>query len=171
MHNIHGIDHVGLTVPDIDQATQFFTEALGAEKVYDRLTKDEPKRDSQETQIRLGITGYAAQRAIRMLKLPNGPGLELFEYERTEQTGPVDSADIGWTHIAIYVEDVEKALAKVEKSGGKRYADPQPLSGLEAGQGNVFCYAQTPWGSTLELISYPTPQPYQEITSKQKWQV
>lgn len=171
MNNIHGIDHVGLTVPDIEQATQFFIEALGAEKMYDMLTKDEPKRDSEDTQIRLGVSCYMAQRAIRMLKLPNGPGLELFEYEKADQSGPVDSADLGWTHIAIYVEDVEKAVKKVEAAGGNRCADPRPLSGLEAGKGNMFCYVKTPWGSTLELISYPSPQPYQEITSKRKWQV
>ena len=168
MSNIHGIDHVGVTVPDIEQATQFFKKALDAEVLYDMLTKDEPKRDSPQIQTRLGVPSKTAQRAIRMLKLPNGPGLELFEYEKPSQAGPVDSADIGWTHIAVYVEDVAEVVKKAETAGGKRCADPQPLGGLEAGTGNVFCYVITPWGSTLEIISYPTPQPYQDITDKRK---
>lgn len=171
MNKIHGIDHVGVTVPDIEQATQFFKEVLDAEVLYDMLTKDEPKRDSPQIQMRLGVPSKTAQRAIRMLKLPNGPGLELFEYEKPCQSGPVDSADIGWTHIAVYVEDVVEAVKKAETAGGKRFAAPQPLGGLEAGEGNDFCYIITPWGSTLEIISYPTPQPYQGITDKRKWQV
>ncbi|MBM6614753.1 VOC family protein [Desemzia sp. RIT804] len=171
MHNIHGIDHVGITVPDIEQATQFFIEALAAEVLYDTFTKNEPKRDSTETQVRLGIPSNTAQRAIRMLKLPNGPGLELFEYEKPHQSGPVDPADIGWTHIAIYVENIYKVLKQVEIAGGKRQADPQPLGGIEKGANNLFCYVKTPWGSTIELISYPSPQPYQSITNKRKWQV
>ena len=30
---------------------------------------------------------------------------------------------------------------------------------------NRFLYCRTPWGSTLELISYPDPQPYQQHTT------
>lgn len=171
MNNIQGIDHVGVTVPNIEQATQFFKEALDAEVLYDMLTKNEPKRDSVQIQTRLGVAGQIAQKAIRMLKLPNGPGLELFEYENPNQSGPIDSADIGWTHIAIYVRNVAEAVTKAESAGGSRCADPQPLGGLEAGEGNIFCYVITPWGSTLEFISYPSPQPYQTETSKRKWQV
>ena len=31
---LRGTDHVGFTVPDIDQATDFFVNILGAELVY-----------------------------------------------------------------------------------------------------------------------------------------
>lgn len=168
---VHGIDHVGLTVPDIEQATTFFIEALQGEVLYETLKKTEPKRDDAETQQRLGVPDTMAQRAIRMLVFPNGPGIELFEFEGPDQKGPICSSDIGWTHIAFYTDDLEKTLANVEAAGGKRLADPQPLSGLEAGKGNRFCYVHTPWGSTLEIITYPTPQPYLEKADRAKWQV
>ena len=32
---IRGIDHIGITVPDIDAATKFLVEALGAEMIYE----------------------------------------------------------------------------------------------------------------------------------------
>lgn len=168
---IHGIDHIGLTVPDIESATQFFQEALAGEVIYDTFTKSEPKRDSPEVQKRLGIPSTMAQRAIRMIGFPNGPQIELFEYEGKDQSLPVTSSDLGWTHIAMYVEDIDAAVNAVEAAGGERFVDPQPLAGMEAGEGNQFCYTRTPWGSTLELISYPSPQPYLEETSRKKWQV
>lgn len=169
--NIHGIDHIGVTVPDIEEATTFFVQALDATVLYDTYTKDQPPRDSDFTRKRLGIAKGTIEVAIRMLALTNGPGLELFEFIDPERIGPVTPADFGWQHIALYVDDMTKALQQVESAGGKRNADPVELSGLEAGEGNQFCYCKTPWGSSLELISYPTPQPYLKIAPRRKWQV
>lgn len=169
--NMHGIDHIGVTVPNIDQATDFFVKGLGAVVLYDTFTKDQPPRDSEFTRKRLGIINGTAEVAIRMLALPNGPGLELFEFYDPEQKGPVSPADLGWQHIAIYVDDMDKALQQIETAGAKRNADPVALSGLEGGDGNLFCYCKTPWGSSIELISYPTAQPYLEVSPRKKWQV
>ena len=37
---VRAIEHVGITVPDLEAATAFFAEAFGAEYLYDML--DEP---------------------------------------------------------------------------------------------------------------------------------
>lgn len=171
MPNIHGIDHIGLTVPDLNEATDFLVNALGAEVLYDTYTLDQPPRNSEFTHRRLGIKDTMAQRAIRMLVMPNGPSIELFQYEGPDQQGAITPADIGWQHIAFYVDDMDAAVERIERFGGKRNADPVDLSGIEAGAGNKFCYLKTPWGSSIELISYPTPQPYLETASREKWRV
>ncbi|MBT2885683.1 glyoxalase, partial [Streptomyces sp. McG5] len=41
--------------------------------------------------------------------------------------------------------------------------------GAEAGPANRFAYLRTPWGSTLELVTYPDPQPYEEKTARRRW--
>ena len=33
---LRGVDHVGITVPDIEQATAFFVNVLGCELLYER---------------------------------------------------------------------------------------------------------------------------------------
>lgn len=170
-NNIHGIDHVGVTVPNLEQATDFFVNVFEAIVLYDTLKNDGEGRHDKFTQQRLGILSDMTQMAIRMLALPNGAGLELFEFKGSSQKPAITPADIGWNHIAIYVDDIDQALAKVEAAGGKRNADPIELSGLEAGKGNFFCYVRTPWESTLELISYPSPQPYLDIAPRRKWSV
>lgn len=168
---VHGIDHVGVTVPDLDSATRFFVDAFGAEVLYDALPRAEGPRRGTATTTRLGIDGHDTEVAIRMLALPNGPGLELFEFSGPERSGPVTPADFGWQHLALYVDDVDAALEALETAGGQRLADPIPLSGNEAGDGNRFVYARTPWGSTVELLTYPSEQGYVVEARRRKWRV
>jgi catechol 2,3-dioxygenase-like lactoylglutathione lyase family enzyme len=101
--------------------------------------------------------------------LPEGPGLELFEYLGPEQRNAAHPSDLGWQHLAIYADDLDETLARVEAAGGTRNSDPRDLRGDEAGPGNRFVYTRTPWGSTLELVSYPTPQPYLVYAPRPKW--
>ncbi|WP_326700921.1 VOC family protein [Streptomyces sp. NBC_01754] len=166
---VRGIDHVGVTVPDIESATAFFRDALGADVLYDTRRREEGPRTGRPVERRLGLPEGASQVAVRMLALPHGPGLELFEYRSSGQREPVVPSDLGWQHLAVYVDDIDEALAGVEEAGGARVGDPGPLPGAEAGERNRMVYTRTPWGSTLELITYPDTQPYEEHTPRRRW--
>ncbi|MBS0847014.1 VOC family protein [Citrobacter sp. JGM124] len=170
-NNVHGIDHIGLTVPDLDAATEFFINALNASVIYDTYLKSQPPRHAVATQKRLGISSDTAEIAIRMIGFPNGAQIELFEFSGQNRSGPVTPADYGWQHVAFYVDDIELAVRQIEAAGGKRNADPIDLTGIEAGAGNKFCYCLTPWGSSIEVITYPTPQPYLHTSKRRKWSV
>ena len=50
---VRGIDHVGVTVPDIEAATTFLIEAFGARVVYESFTTDQPPQGSPEIDRRL----------------------------------------------------------------------------------------------------------------------
>lgn len=164
-----GIDHIGLTVPDIDQATAFFTKALGAQVLYDTLPREEGPKAGQGLDQRLGVPQGTKQVAIRMLALPNGPGLELFEFSGPRQDRAALPSDIGWQHLALYTDTLESSLRDVIAAGGTALSDPRPLPSVEAGPRNRFVYCRTPWGSTLELITYPDDQPYTESTELRRW--
>lgn len=101
--------------------------------------------------------------------MPNGPGLELFEYQAANQTPPATASDFGWQHIAIYVDDIDLALDRAQAAGAVPFSEPQDLCGVEGGAGNKFVYCKTPWGSILELISYPSLQPYELATTRHRW--
>lgn len=168
---VRGVDHIGLTVPDIDRATDFFVRGLDAVVLYDRFLRSEPVRGGADVQRRLGIPRTMAQGALRMLAMPNGPGLELFEYHGRGQRRAARASDIGWQHVGFYVDDLDRALHQVEAAGARRYADPRDLGGNESGAGNRFVYVGTPWGSTLELLSYPTLQQAEIGAPRPKWRV
>jgi catechol 2,3-dioxygenase-like lactoylglutathione lyase family enzyme len=164
-----GIDHIGVTVPDLEAATRFFAEAFDAVVLYDTLRRGDGPVGGPGTERRLGVPEGTAEVVVRMLALPNGPGLELFEFRGPRQRGPALPCDLGWQHIAFYVDDLDEAAARVSRAGGIPLGGPQPLPGPEAGSRNRFWYARTPWGGTLELLTYPDPQPYERTTDRRRW--
>ena len=163
---VRAIEHIGITVPDLEQATQFFAEAFGAEKIYDML--DEPLA-GPEVEAGLGIPSGARIEAIRMLRLGEGPNLELFTYSGTAQRDPVVPSDLGLQHFCVYVDDIDVAADRLEHAGGRLLSPPGELPGGDTGPGNRYLYARTPWGSTVELVSYPSPQAYEARTNRRRW--
>ncbi|HEU4656743.1 MAG TPA: VOC family protein [Capillimicrobium sp.] len=164
-----GIDHVGVTVPCIEAATTFFVQAFAASVLYDALRREDGPVCGRQTERRLGVPAGTQEIAIRMLRLADGPGIELFEFRGPRQRDPANPADFGWQHVAIYVDDLQLAVERVVAAGARILAPPRPLPPLEAGARNRFVYCATPWGSTLELISYPDPQPYETMTALRRW--
>jgi len=167
--SVRGIDHIGLTVPDLEAATRFFIHAFGASVLYDALPRSSPGRRGAELESRLGVPDGTIQLAIRMLSLADGPSLELFEYRSPVQAVAAVPSDYGWQHVAFYVDDIEGVADAVIAAGGITLGEPRPLVHLEAGPANRFLYCRTPWGSTLELITYPDPQPYELNTQRRRW--
>lgn len=163
---IRAIEHIGITVPDLEQATDFFVDAFGAEKIYDML--DEPLAGTA-VETGLGIPQGARIEAIRMLRLGEGPNLELFTYSGTAQRDPVVPSDYGLQHFCVYVDDIDEAAARLEKAGGQLLSAPGDLPGGDAGEGNRYLYARTPRGSTAELVTYPSPQADESRTSLRRW--
>ncbi|BDH51442.1 hypothetical protein MTP02_24530 [Streptomyces albus] len=118
---VRGIDHIGLTVPDLEAATRFLADALGAEVLYDTLPAGRGPVGGPETEQRLGVPPGTRQLAIRMLALPDGPGIELFAYDPPGRS-PALPHDLGWQHLALYVDDLDATLARAVEAG----ADPSP---------------------------------------------
>jgi hypothetical protein len=76
---IRGIDHVGVTVHDLEAATAFLKAAFGAEVLCDTLPLGEKPQAGSEAEQRLHLRPGAVIHAVRMLRLHNGPGVELFQ--------------------------------------------------------------------------------------------
>lgn len=51
MSHIKGINHIGLTVLDIEEATTFLKEAFGAKIAYDALTYEDEPREAQKLNV------------------------------------------------------------------------------------------------------------------------
>jgi len=66
-----GIDHVGITVADLEAAAKFLEEAFGAVALYDNVTPTKPQMGA-ETERTLGLPTGTAIRHMRMMKLGTG---------------------------------------------------------------------------------------------------
>ena len=104
-----GTEHIGLTVPNMDSATSFFVDVLGAEVLFEAgpfASED----DWMETH--LGVPPRATIPRLRMLRLAHGPSLELFEYIASDQRRDRPrNSDAGGHHLAFYVTDIAAAVA------------------------------------------------------------
>lgn len=148
----------------------FFERAFGAQVLYHSVDAETDNIDQPAQQHTLKLFPGTKIHAIRMLVMPHGPGIELFEMHGPEQGMPARASDFGLQHFAVYVDDFDSAIAAFTAAGGEMFTAPKPLSFPdEQGEGNAFCYGQTPWGSIVELISWPTPMPYEKTTNLRRW--
>lgn len=149
-----GIDHVGVTVPDIEEATTFFKKAFNAKISYDNKKLSDEPLQGEDVEKTLGLKSGAKVIHMRMLSFDNGSSLELFNYKNTDQKEPVIASDLGVQHFAFYVVDIQQAAKKFVEAGGELLTKPGELLGIVEGGAGDFVYGRAPWGMLLELLSY-----------------
>lgn len=158
-----GIDHIGITVPDLEAASAFLVAAFGAVPLYDNMTRSKPPFGGPKAEKVLGLVKGGEVVAMRMLRLGNGPGIELFEMRAPEQAKAARASDIGLQHFALYVDDIRAGADRFVAAGGVLLTEPGEQLGIEEGRGNYFCYGRTPWGTTIELLCTPDRSGFEDI--------
>jgi catechol 2,3-dioxygenase-like lactoylglutathione lyase family enzyme len=168
MPGLRGTDHIGLTVPNLGQATDFFENVIGCEQVYD-LPAFSASDDWMATH--LNVHPRAAVRGLRFFRCFNGSNYEVFEYESPDQgTTPPRNSDVGGHHLALYVDDVDAAIVHLKAHGIRVLGEPTTRSsGPNAGQ--TWVYFLAPWGLQFELVSFPGGKGYERETPKRLWDV
>lgn len=155
MRITRGINHIGLTVPDIEVATEFFKQGLDGKVAYDSQTLKDSPREGEFVEEVLGLEKGAKIIKKRMMVFGNGPNIELFEFKDVTQQQAVSLQDIGFTHLSFYVDYFEKALAQIKRAGGQPISEPHLNTRYEDTEDNLTVYVKTPWGSLIELQTIP----------------
>lgn len=163
-----GIQHIGVTVPDLDAATRFLVDGLGAEVVYDGLTPDDEPRQGAEVERQLGLPTGAAIHRQRMIRIGNGPNLEVFEITG-DQRPAAGLADLGLNHISFYCDDIDSALERLVAAGGEALSKVHGNSRHEDSEGNGSVYVKAPWGMLVELQTIPAGHYYPEGSDARVW--
>jgi catechol 2,3-dioxygenase-like lactoylglutathione lyase family enzyme len=156
------IDHVGFTVPDLDQAVEFFRDGLGCELVLTEGTYDNcgyiwpGESEPEKATVRLAI-----------LRHGDSLNIELLEYREPEsgvRDDPPRPSERGAGHLAFHVDDIESAASELSARDGVRM-----LGAIETETGAMaglkWVYAMTAWGMVVELINWPIGMPYEQTTS------
>lgn len=164
-----GIDHIGITAPDFDQAARFFEDVLGFEPFYDQGPIGSP--DSDFMQDMLNVHPRAEIRRVRHYRAGRGTNVELFEYASPDQRRQMPkNSDWGGHHLTLYVDDFDAAMEYLRSHGVRLMpggGGPVISSGPEAGLRS--CYFLTPWDLQMELISYPEGKAYEKTTTRRLW--
>ncbi|MCJ1655267.1 VOC family protein [Staphylococcus sp. NRL 16/872] len=152
-----GINHIGLTVPDMEVATDFFKKGLNGKIAYDSQKKTDEPRGGDYVEHILGLEKGASIIHKRMMVFGNGPNIEMFEFKDAHQGQSQALQDIGYTHISFYVEAeaFERVLEQVKEAGGEPISEPHSNTKYEDTEGNKTVYVKSPWGSLIELQTIP----------------
>jgi catechol 2,3-dioxygenase-like lactoylglutathione lyase family enzyme len=145
------IDHIGFTVPDLDQARDFLVNVLGCEYMY---TLGPYRSDDGWMADHLGVHPRAVMRELHFFRCGGQAIFEVFEYEAPDQSRDQPrNSDVGGHHIALYVDDLDTAVDYLRERGVTIMGEPTASKGPSEGQRWVYFLA--PWGMQFELVSYP----------------
>jgi methylmalonyl-CoA/ethylmalonyl-CoA epimerase len=128
------IEHIGIATRAIDDALRFWRDALGLEVTHTEVVEEQ---------------------GVRVAMLPVGePRIELLE--PTSADSPVarflEKRGAGIHHIAVRVDDIRAALARLKESGA-RLIDETPRTGAN----NclvAFVHPSSVGGVLLELVEH-----------------
>lgn len=145
------VDHVSRTVPDLPAAIAFYTEAFGANVLFQIGPLDAAQmpvgadgKDWMEAHV--GVQG--AKLTLAMLQLAPNLKVQLIQYEKPADRKQVmpRNCDLGGHHVALLVDDIEAAAAWL-KQQGCTVLEAIPM---DAGKKNI--YVADPWGHQFELV-------------------
>ena len=154
---LRGADHLGITVPDLEEAHEFLVDVLGAQYVY---TLGPFQRDDDWMQEQLGVHPRTVMRELRFYRLGHGTNLEVFQYEAADGQKPVPrNSDLGGHHLAIYVDDLDASVEYLRSRGVEVMGEP--VASRNASEGQRWVYFRAPWGMQFELVSFPQGKAYE----------
>ncbi|WP_378144030.1 VOC family protein [Cnuibacter sp. UC19_7] len=162
---LRGAEHIGFTVPDMEEAHRFLVEVLGCEYVY---TLPEMRRDDDFMWEQLNVHPRSVVKEIRFFRCGFGPNFEVFEYEAADGQRPEPrNSDLGGHHVALYVDDLDAAVEHLRAAGVRVLGEPVASRNASAGQ--RWVYFLSPWGMQFELVSYPDGKAYEAQSDVILW--
>ena len=130
---INRVDHIGIAVPNLQEAKKFYEEVLGI-----KITKEDEVIEDQKVKVSF---------------VPCGE-VELELLESTTEDGPIakylakNGGRSGIQHVALNVDNIEEAIAEM-KEKGVRMIDEQPRYG--AGNSSIAFVHPKASGILVEL--------------------
>ncbi|MET1412092.1 VOC family protein [Roseibium sp. HPY-6] len=167
MPGMRGTQHIGITVPNVDEAVEFLVDVMGCESFFS-FGPFGPFDDDWMTK-NLNVNPRAVINVITMVKCGNGPALEVFQYSSPDQDpNPPKNSDIGGYHIAFYVDDIHAATQYLKDNGVRVLEEPHPLTGTGL-EGMEWVYFLSPWGMQMEIVSAPNGIIDEEQNNRTFW--
>ena len=144
---------------------------VGGARLLDRTVGDRHGRDHVAGVVGqlLGVRPETVLNQITMMRCGNGANIELFDYTAPDQDRTFrKNSDWGAKHLAFYVRDMNSAVAYMQAKGVYKLAGPLTVTdGPAAGQ--TINYFRTPFGTYVELISYPKGMAYEASADIPLW--
>lgn len=136
-------DHTAISVRNLERSVAFYRDLLGGKIVEEIGAVSGPEWDA--------LVGLRKMRAHGVMLDMNGHKLELWEY-KSPRGAPYPRrrrvCDVGITHFALSVKNIEEVYRQLRDKGVKFYSGPQNLGKAKA------AYLRDPDGITVEILEW-----------------
>jgi catechol 2,3-dioxygenase-like lactoylglutathione lyase family enzyme len=146
------VNHLGLTVPDIFAAIDWYQDVLGFTHLMGPRLLEATSAATHETPAIFGPRFRKAYQAHMVSG--NGVGLELFQFVEPAVERRIDNFEywkVGVFHICFTDPDVEDLARRIAAAGGRQRI---PAFEFVPGRPYKLVYCEDPWGNVLELLSH-----------------
>ncbi|WP_067726034.1 VOC family protein [Oceanobacillus damuensis] len=150
------ITHIGLAVPDIEKAIEWYEEVLGFKLIAGPYSFNAEKEDRRNMTNDL-LGGHIKKMRNAHLTSDNQVGIELFEIQDPTMEKSDNRNYDGFFHICLIADDIEKLADEIDSSGGKKRSD---IWNTWKGKPYYLIYCEDPYGNIIELYSHSTETMY-----------
>lgn len=151
--------HIGITVPDLDKAVQFYRDVMGWYVIM------EPTEIIEENETAIGQMcidvfgeGWKTFR-IAHLSTSDKIGIEIFEFKEAKDSRPdFNPFATGLFHFSVQDPDIEGLVNKIVDAGGKQR---MPIREYYPGEKPFrMCYVEDPFGIVFEIYTHSYEMTY-----------
>jgi catechol 2,3-dioxygenase-like lactoylglutathione lyase family enzyme len=160
MTALRPIAHIGITVPDLSEAIDWYCDVLGFEAIGPAV--EVRVDDGHAGTVAADVFGPRLGRFRQAhLASANGVALELFEFLEPPSEPRLDNFEYwrtGVFHICLLAPDIEELEERIVESGGLRRTSQ--VWEMWPGEPYRTCYCEDPFGNVIELYSHSHERTY-----------
>lgn len=163
-----GLDHVGIVVPNAQDAADFLMEVFDAEFDWEVKRESRPTFGERGWSEIFGVHPDSYMPHVIMLKCGEHPltqYVEIFEWKSPDhqplsgENGWHKFSDLGNSYISFTVQDIDSVVAHIKKNvipkwKGTRFIQDPPMQFPLRGEICTSTFLVTPWGMWIELTCW-----------------
>ncbi|RNL67069.1 lactoylglutathione lyase family protein [Zhongshania marina] len=163
MNNIYprNFSHIGISVPNLEQAVQFYMEVMGWYLIMQPTEIEEDNSAIGEMCTDVFGAGWGSFK-IAHLSTGDRIGVELFQFQN--QTKPENNFEYwktGVFHFCVQDPNVEELAERIVAAGGKRRME-KPRYYYPGEKPYRMIYMEDPFGNIVEIYSHSYELIYSE---------
>lgn len=131
------LDHVGVAVPDFDEAVKHYEQVFGMTKLHEEVNEEQGVREAM-----MAVGPADAPHSCVQILAPTGPDSPIAKF--------LDKRGAGIQQMAYRVEDIDRVSATLRERGAVLLYD-EPKTGT-AGSRINFLHPKSAGGVLVELV-------------------
>lgn len=141
--------HVGVTVPDVEEAIDWYEKVLGFTRVMGPVAVEHG--EDHIGRLCADVLGEFETVEIAHMVTGNQVGVEFFEFDATEEPNDLDPRETGYFHLCVIDPDIEELATDIAAAGGEHHTDVWKLF---PDQEYRMTYCKDPWGNVVEIYTH-----------------